>query len=124
MNELFPFPGFLYRLDYTDKGIPKLCWFECEDHLAKHIARYKLTKKTHRAKIQTPRGVKLAKDPLATKPARKRKTTPPNPSDTKGSKVSKTQKSITKGKKVETPTPSRRKAKKSVFSTVEDFFTK
>ncbi|AIX30267.1 hypothetical protein Syn7803US36_79 [Synechococcus phage ACG-2014f] len=124
MTELFPFPGFLYRLDYTDSGNPKLCWFECEDHLVKHIDRHKLTKKDHGAKIQTPRGTKLTRDPLSTKPARKRKTTPQKPSDTKGSKVSKTQKSITKGKKVETPTPSRRKAKKSVFSTVEDFFTK
>ncbi len=92
--------------------------------MVKHINRYKLTKKTHKAKVQTPRGVKLEKDPLATKPARKRKTTPSKPSDTKGSKVSKTQKSISGGKKVETPTPARRKTKKTVFSNVEDFFTK
>jgi hypothetical protein len=124
MTELFPFPGFLYRLDYTDNGIPKLCWFECEDHLTKHINRYKLTKKTHRAKVQTPRGVKLTKDPLATKPTRKRKTTPSNPSDTKGSKVSKTTKSIMGEKKDQSTTPARRKAKKSVFSNVEEFFTK
>ena len=92
--------------------------------MVKHINRYKLTKKTHKAKVQTPRGVKLAKDPLATKPTRKRKTTPQKPSDTKGSKVSKTKKPISGGKKVETPTPARRKAKKTVFSNVEDFFTK
>lgn len=124
MTELFPFPGFLYRLDYIDDETPKLCWFECEDHLVKHITRYKITKKTHKAKIQTPKGLKLTKDPLATKPARKRKTTPSKPSDTKGSKVSKTRKSISKGKKDQSTTPARRKAKKSVFSNVEDFFTK
>ena len=124
MNELFPHNGFPYRLEYEDGGTKRVCWFECEEHLVKHITRYKLTKKDHKAKVQTPRGISLSSDPLAVKPARKRKTTPSKPSDTKGSKVSKTRKSITKGKEVETPTPSRRKAKKSVFSNVEDFFTK
>lgn len=101
-----------------------MCWFECEEHLVKHVTRYKLTKKDHKAKVQTPRGVSLSSDPLTPKPTRKRKTTPRNPSGTKGSQKSKTKKPITKGKNGGTPTTARKKAKKSVFSNVEDFFTK
>ena len=124
MDDLFPHNGFPYRLDYLDGDTKRLCWFECEEHLVKHITRYKLTKKENKAKVQTPKGISLSSDPLATKPTRKRKTTPSKPSGTKGSKVSKTKKPITKGKKEGTPAPASKRAKKSVFSTVEDFFTK
>ena len=80
MNELFPHNGFPYRLEYEDGGTKRVCWFECEEHLVKHVTRYKLTKKDHKAKVQTPRGVSLSSDPLTPKPTRKRKTTPKKPS--------------------------------------------
>ncbi len=37
----FPYEGFPYRLEHTDKGESKVCWFSCEDHLKKYIDRYK-----------------------------------------------------------------------------------
>ena len=124
-ESLWPHEGFAYRLDFIDTDkVKRTCWFECEDHLVKHVNKCKLERKKHQAKIQVEPPHTLKNDPLATKTPRKRKTTPSKPSDTKGSKVSKTKKPITKGKKVETLTPARGKAKKSVFSNVEDFFAK
>lgn len=38
----FPHGGFPYRLEYVDGKDKKTCWFQCEDHLEKHITRYKL----------------------------------------------------------------------------------
>jgi len=37
----FPYEGFPYRLEHTDKGESKVCWFSCEEHLKKYIERYK-----------------------------------------------------------------------------------
>jgi hypothetical protein len=37
----FPYEGFPYRLEHTDKGDSKVCWFSCEEHLQKYIERYK-----------------------------------------------------------------------------------
>ena len=45
----FPYEGFPYRLEYTDGKDERVCWFTCEDHLQKYIARYKPTN----ASIQT-----------------------------------------------------------------------
>lgn len=41
--EKFPYEKFSYRLEYQDGKDKRICWFECEDHLTKHITRYKLT---------------------------------------------------------------------------------
>ena len=45
----FPYEGFPYRLEYTDGKDERVCWFMCEEHLQKHIERYKPTN----ASIQT-----------------------------------------------------------------------
>jgi len=45
----FPYEGFPYRLEYIDGKDERVCWFTCEDHLQKYIARYKPTN----ASIQT-----------------------------------------------------------------------
>jgi hypothetical protein len=37
----FPYEGFPYRLEHTDKSESKVCWFSCEEHLQKYIERYK-----------------------------------------------------------------------------------
>ena len=124
-ESLWPHGGFPYRLDYIDSDrVKRTCWFECEDHLVKQVTKCRLERKKHQAKIQVEPPYTLENDPLATKPPRKRKTTPKRASGTKGSQESKTEKPITKGKQVGKPTPARQKAKKSVFSNVEDFFTK
>lgn len=41
-EELFPHQGFPIRLEYDDHKDHKICWFQCENHLDKHLTRYKL----------------------------------------------------------------------------------
>ena len=43
-EELHPFSGFPYRLEYQDGTDQKFCHFECEEHRDKYIQRYKLRK--------------------------------------------------------------------------------
>ncbi len=42
MTNLFPHQGFPVRLEYQDGSDHRICWFQTESHLQKHIARYKL----------------------------------------------------------------------------------
>ena len=44
LEELHPFEGFPYRLEYQDGDDRRTCHFECEAHRTKHIVRYKLNK--------------------------------------------------------------------------------
>ena len=44
IEELHPFPGFPYRLEYQDGTDQRFCHFQCEEHRDKHIKRYKLRK--------------------------------------------------------------------------------
>ena len=39
----FPHGGFPIRLEYQDRDVKRICWFQCEDHYIKHITRYKVT---------------------------------------------------------------------------------
>lgn len=41
-EELFPHSGFPVRLEYDEGKEHKICWFQCENHLQKHLTRYKL----------------------------------------------------------------------------------
>ena len=41
--DLFPHDQFPYRLEYKDGKENKICWFQCVDHLNKHLERYHLT---------------------------------------------------------------------------------
>lgn len=43
-EEMHPFPTFPYRLEYQDGTDTRVCHFECEEHITKHIQRYKLKK--------------------------------------------------------------------------------
>jgi len=43
-TELFPYDKFPYRLEVGEGKNSTICWFECEEHLQKHIERYKLDK--------------------------------------------------------------------------------
>lgn len=42
MTNLFPHQGFPIRLEYQDGPDYRICWFQTELHLQKHITRYKL----------------------------------------------------------------------------------
>lgn len=47
-KEMFPHNGFGYRLEQKEGKEGKetrICWFQTEDHLKKHIQRYNLKKK-------------------------------------------------------------------------------
>jgi hypothetical protein len=44
-KEKFPHSGFPYRLDHKEGKDVRVCWFQTEDHLNKHIKRYNLKKK-------------------------------------------------------------------------------
>ena len=41
-KNLFPHSNFPFRLEYTDGNDKKICWFESQSHLDKHITRYNL----------------------------------------------------------------------------------
>lgn len=45
LEELHPFDGFPYRLEYQDGNDRRTCHFECEQHRTKHIVRYNLKSK-------------------------------------------------------------------------------
>lgn len=115
-EELFPYGGFPYRLEYLDENkLTRLCWFVCEYHLTKHVQRYKITTgKTHVASGSAP----LTTDPFAVKTKRTRKKT----SDTKGSQTTKTKKPAKPAAKTTRTKRATKTAKKEVFSNLDTFF--
>ena len=121
-EELFPHGGFPYRLEYKDENnLTRLCWFECEHHLVKHVTRYSITKgTTHVATGSDP----LSVDPFATKPKRTRKAPAKKPSATKASKKTTTKKPAKPAAKTTRAKSTRKTAKKEVFSTIDSFFEK
>lgn len=44
-TSVFPYSTFPIRLEYEDKSGKVTCFFSCEEHLEKHLDRYKLNKK-------------------------------------------------------------------------------
>lgn len=45
LNEEFPFDQFPYKLVHKDGKETRKCYFQSEEHMKKHIDRYKLKKK-------------------------------------------------------------------------------
>ena len=41
----YPYDMFPWKLIHNERGEKRSCYFQCEEHRKKHIARYKLTKK-------------------------------------------------------------------------------
>lgn len=41
-KELFPHNEFPIRLEYQDRADHRICWFQCQNHLDKHITQHKL----------------------------------------------------------------------------------
>lgn len=114
-EELFPHGGFHYRLVYTDDGNRRTCWFQCENHLVKHVNRYKITEGT----IHVRDGHTLEADPLAPKKKRTRK-----PSGTKASQTTKTKKATKTTAKTTRATRASKTSKKEAFSNLDTFFDK
>jgi len=46
-DEEFPFDQFPYKLLHKDGKETRKCYFQCEEHMKKHIARYNLKKKDY-----------------------------------------------------------------------------
>lgn len=44
-TSVFPYPSFPIRLEYEDKSGKIVAFFSCEEHLEKHLEKYKLNKK-------------------------------------------------------------------------------
>lgn len=119
-EELFPHGGFPYRLEYKDENnLTRLCWFQCEHHLTKHVARYKIAQgQTHVAEGSEA----LSVDPFQTKPKRTRKTAAKKPSATKASKKTTTKKPAKPAAKTTRTKSTAKTAKKKVFSNLDTFF--
>jgi hypothetical protein len=49
----FPHPGFPYKLIHKDLKETRNCYFQCEEHMKKHIERYKLKKKDYTIIVKT-----------------------------------------------------------------------
>ena len=47
-QEEFPHSNFPYKLEYNDLDGKRTCYFQCEEHLKKHLERYKLPKKSYK----------------------------------------------------------------------------
>jgi len=45
-TSLFPYETFPIRLEYGEKKNPTVCYFQCKEHLQKHVEKYKLDKRT------------------------------------------------------------------------------
>jgi hypothetical protein len=45
-TSLFPYENHPYRLEFGEKKEKTVCFFSCEEHLQKHLNRYKLDKRT------------------------------------------------------------------------------
>jgi hypothetical protein len=68
----FPYDNFPIRLEYNDRGDQKTCWFECQEHLDKHISRYKLNSKEITVEYKNPSD----KPTVTPKKSTKSKSTP------------------------------------------------
>lgn len=78
-KDLFPHNGFPYRLeDPNDKK--KVAWFQCQEHLHKHLLRYSITN----PKVDVAEG-HTYEPPVTKKPRKPRKkaTTAPKMSEVK-----------------------------------------
>ena len=47
-DEEFPYDQFPWKLLHKDGKETRKCYFQTEDHMNKHIARYKLNKKDYK----------------------------------------------------------------------------
>jgi hypothetical protein len=53
-KDLFPHTGFPIRLEYQDRNEYRICWFQCQNHLDKHLTRYKIKPRDATVYYQDP----------------------------------------------------------------------
>jgi hypothetical protein len=53
-KDLFPHTGFPIRLEYQDEKEYKICWFQSQNHLDKHLTRYKIKPRDATVYYQDP----------------------------------------------------------------------
>lgn len=53
-QDLFPHGGFPVRLEYQDGKDYRICWFQSQNHLDKHLTRYKIKAKDSIIHYQDP----------------------------------------------------------------------
>lgn len=53
-KDLFPHNGFPIRLEYQDAKDYRICWFQCQNHLDKHITQHKLKQSQLKIQYQDP----------------------------------------------------------------------
>jgi len=70
-DEKFPHSGFPFRLEYQDGKEKRICWFQCQNHLDKHLTRYNLKDKD--LKIDCQEGSLIVQHPTPKKRGRKPK---------------------------------------------------
>lgn len=54
VQDLFPHGGFPIRLEYQDGKDYRICWFQSQNHLDKHLTRYKIKTKDATIHYQDP----------------------------------------------------------------------
>lgn len=52
VKEDFPHLGFPYRLEYMEGADKRICFFQCENHMEKHLVRHKLNRKTCKISVR------------------------------------------------------------------------
>ncbi len=57
IDDDFPYETLPWKLIFDDRGAAKKCFFMCEEHLKKHMERYKLNKKN--SKVSHKNGLTL-----------------------------------------------------------------
>jgi hypothetical protein len=60
-TELFPYDKFGFRLEFGEGKNTTICWFECQEHLDKHLERYKLDKRTIKIDYRDEKPIKPSK---------------------------------------------------------------
>jgi hypothetical protein len=60
-TDLFPYENYPYRLEFGEGKNSTICWFECEEHLQKHLTRYKIDTKVAKIDYRDEKPIKPSK---------------------------------------------------------------
>jgi hypothetical protein len=60
-TDLFPYENHPYRLEFGEKKNPTVCFFSCEEHLQKHLTRYKIDTKVAKIDYRDEKPIKPSK---------------------------------------------------------------
>ena len=117
-DELFPYSLFPYRLQTEEDKETRIAWFQCEDHLIKHLTRYRITEGDSFVLVADGSVFEYP----GSKPKRKAKATPK--AAPKATKAAPKAPKATKSKATASKSPTKSKTKGKAFSELDTFFTK